>query len=417
MSAVTVGDCLARVEQLEPTLHAFQSLRDRDEVLQEAASIDTGLPLAGVPVAIKDNVDVEGLPTRQGSAASPTAPAERDDELVRRLRAAGCVVIGKTQMPELAVWPFTEPEAFPPPQNPVRPGATPGGSTGGGAVAVAAGMAALALGSDGGGSIRVPAACCGLVGIKPGPGVVPLAGGMETHWFGMTEFGPIARTASDAALMLDILAGTDRYRRLGEPQPLRIAFSAAHPNLGVRAKAEIRGNLDQAMRTLEGAGHNVRRARVPYPPTLGMRFSNRWLAGIAADAVELPQERLEARTRSMVRRGTKLGRKVKPAAADPFGGRMRRWFDDHDVLITPVLTRPPVPIGSWQGKGWVRTMLGVANWIYTVPWNLARLPAASIPFRGGALQLIGPEGSEETLLSLAAQLERLAATEVQRNRG
>jgi amidase len=98
---------------------------------------------------------------------------------------------------------------------------------------------------------------------------------------------------------------------------------------------------------------------------------------------------------------------VKPAADDPFGARMREWFADYDVLITPTLSRPPVPIGTWRGKGWVRTMLGVANWLYTVPWNLARLPAASVPFRGQGLQLVGPERSEGVLLSLAAQLEDL----------
>ncbi len=402
-----ISDCLARLDELEPTLHAFQAVR-RDEALAEAVSVDPTLPLAGVPVAIKDNVDVAGLPTRVGSAAMPDRPAERDDELVRRLRAAGCIVVGKTQMPELAAWPFTEPEAFAAPQNPLHPGMTPGGSTGGGAVAVAAGMARLALGSDGGGSIRVPAACCGLVGLKPGPGIVPLAGGVGEHWYGLTEFGPLARTVADAALMLDVLAGTDRYRN---PQPasgLRIGFSAAHPSLGVRPKPAIRDTLDRAHRALQDAGHRVTQARVPYPPTLGMRFSSRWLAGIAQDAQPLAADKLEERTRKMAKRGAKIARKVKPAADDPFGARMRSWFADYDALVTPVLTRPPVPIGTWAGKGWVRTMLGVGNWIYTVPWNLARLPAASVPFAGTGLQLVGPPGSEATLLSLAAQLEQLA---------
>jgi amidase len=252
----------------------------------------------------------------------------------------------------------------------------------------------------------VPAACCGLVGIKPGPGIVPLAGGATEHWYGLTEFGPIARTVADAALMLDVLAGTDRYAELRPASGLRIAFSAAHPSLGVRAKATIRNALERARQTLQEAGHDAKQARVPYSPTLGMRFSSRWLAGIAQDAQGLPTERLEDRTRKMARRGAKIAHKVQPAADDPFGERMRRWFADYDALITPTLARPPVPIGKWAGKGWIRTMLGVANWIYTVPWNLARLPAASIPFGGVGLQLIGPPDSEGTLLSLAAQLEQ-----------
>jgi amidase len=272
-------------------------------------------------------------------------------------------------------------------------------------------MAALALGSDGGGSIRVPSACCGLVGIKPGPGVVPLAGGAEQHWYGMTEFGPIARTAADAALMLDVLAGTTTYRNLDTPHGLRIAVAPAHPSPGVRPKAPIRAALDEASTALAAAGHTVTKARVPYPPTIGMRFSNRWLAGIAQDAGGLPADTLEERTRKMAKRGTKLAKKVKPAAADPFGARMREWFADFDVLITPTLSRPPVPIGTWAGKGWVRAMLGVGNWLYTVPWNLARLPAASVPFHGQGLQLVGPEGSERTLLSIAAQLESLDGTD------
>src|SRR5579871_3042707 len=341
----SVEDCISRIDELEPRIRAFQTVR-REEALAESANVDPSLPLAGVPVAVKDNVDVAGMPTRFGSAATSAEPVTEDDELVRRLRAAGAIVVGKTQMPELAIWPFTEPEAYPAPQNPLHPGMTPGGSTGGGAAAVAAGMAALALASDGGGSIRVPSACCGLVGIKPGPGVVPLAGGAHEHWFGMTEFGPIARTAADAALMLDVLAGTTAYRDLETPQSLRIAVAPAHPAPGVRPKPPIRAALDAAATGLEDAGHSVTKARVPYPPTLGMRFSNLWLAGIAQDADTLPTAKLEARTQKMAKRGAKLQKKVTPAAGDPFGARMREWFADYDVLITPTLSRPPVPIGT-----------------------------------------------------------------------
>ena len=173
-----IGAHLERIAASDPAIRAFQVVR-ADKALAEAAALAertdlADLPLAGVPVAVKDNVDVAGEPTRMGSAATSQAAAEADDELVSRLRAAGCVVIGKTQLPELAIWPFTEPAVAAATRNPWNRSRTPGGSTGGGAAAVAAGMAALALGSDGGGSIRIPAACCGLFGLKPSPGLVPL---------------------------------------------------------------------------------------------------------------------------------------------------------------------------------------------------------------------------------------------------
>src|SRR5579859_3533729 len=194
---------LDRIEAIEPQINAFRVVRS-EAALREAAELArrplADLPLAGVPVAIKDNVAVAGEPTRLGSAATSGVPAAADDKLVARLRAAGCVIIGKTQLPELAIWPFTEPVAFGPTRNPWDQGRTAGGSTGGGAAAVVAGMAALALGSDGGGSIRIPAACCGAFGFKPGRGLVPVAGGGPAHWFGLTEFGPIARTVGDAAM-------------------------------------------------------------------------------------------------------------------------------------------------------------------------------------------------------------------------
>ncbi len=432
---------LDRIAAADPVIRAFQAVR-ADGALADAEALgrrdDLGtLPLAGVPVAVKDNVDVAGLPTRRGSAATPTAPARRDDELVRRLRQAGAIPIGTTQLPELAIWPFTEPAAFPATRNPWDLSRSPGGSTGGGAAAVATGMAALALGSDGGGSIRIPAACCGITGLKPGSGVVPLAGGASQHWYGLTAFGPLARCAADAAAMLHVLAGgiraddasrndasrNDASRNddgpddLAPPRLLRIAVSARHPAPGARVAPPVRAALDEAAGLLRAAGHTVTWARPPYPANLGLRFSQRWLAGIAEDAHDLPVDALEARTRAMVRRGRRAARRVRPAAADPFAARAAGWLGRYDVLLTPTLARAAVPLGTWDGKGWVRTMLGVGNWLYTTPWNLAGLPAASVPFGrvpSGSdaglpigLQIVAPAGAEATVLSLAAQLEQL----------
>ena len=242
MSPVDVLEAhLDRIEALDPTMKAFQVVR-RDEALAEAAVLADrqdldALPLAAVPVGVKDNVDVAGTPTRQGSAGTSSAPAERDDELVSRLRSAGCVVIGKTQMPELAIWPFTEPTAFPVTRNPWDLDRTPGGSTGGGAAAVAAGMTALALGSDGGGSLRVPAACCGIVGLKPGAGVVPLAGGAAAHWYGMTAFGPLARTVSDTAIALMC---SPAGRRIESPARRSGRFESRSPRATRRSVLEPR---------------------------------------------------------------------------------------------------------------------------------------------------------------------------------
>jgi len=410
---------LERIAERDSAISAFQVVRG-EQALAEAAALadrdDLGaLPLAGVPVAIKDNVDIAGEPTRFGSAATPPGPAAADDQLVARLRAAGCVVIGKTKMPELAIWPFTEPAAAAATRNPWSRDRTPGGSTGGGAAAVAAGMAGLALGSDGGGSIRIPAACCGLFGLKPTPGLVPLPSGRDEHWLGLSAFGPLARTVPDAAIMLDVLAGTTSYANPEPPErPLRIAFSVSHPLPGAKATAAAAAALNAAVGLLRDAGHVLTEQSPRYPITLGLRFNGRWLAGIAQDADGLDRAALEPRTRNMARLGARLSGRVKPASADPFGRQAAGFFAaGYDVLMTPTLTRGPDPVGTWQGKGWIRTMLGVANWIYTPAWNLAGLPAASVPFGSDddglplGLQLVGPAGSEATLLGLASQIERL----------
>lgn len=407
---------LRRIDELEPHLHAFSAVL-HESARAEAAHLrgrpDLGdLPLAGVPVAIKDNLDVAGLPTTHGSAATPRTPAPEDDVIVRRLREAGALVVGKTVLPELAIWPFTESAAFPPARNPWDLSRTPGGSSGGSAVAVAARMAAVAVGSDGGGSIRIPAACCGLVGAKPAPGLVPVPGGV--HWYGLSAWGSLARTVGDAALMLDVMAASDAHHDPPPPdRPLRIAASTRHPVVGARLAREQRAALDGVAEAFAAAGHHVRRTTPPYPLT-PFEFINLWQAGIAQDAEELDHERLEPRTRALARRGRRSKSKVRPVPATRFAARMAGWFQDHDVLLAPILATPAVPIGTWEGKGWLGTMMGAARWMgYASLWNLAGAAAVAVPAglssRGLplAVQLIGPAGSERTLLGLAAQLEQV----------
>lgn len=411
---------LARIERLDGTLGAFQVV-ERERALADARAVDAdpsrrGGPLAGVPVAVKDNVDVEGLPTRYGSAATPGGPAPADDELVRRLRAAGCVVLGKTRMPELAIWPFTESAAFGVTRNPWWPERTAGGSSGGSAAAVAARMAAAALGSDGGGSIRIPAACCGVFGFKPAPGLVPPAGGWESHWLGLSAFGPLSRTVEDGALMLDVLAGRPPRPPPAAMARLRIAVSLRPTVPGGRIDPEVAAAVEDAARRLREAGHSVVPADPPYPMDGGVRFSRRWLPGIAQDAEGLDPARLEPRTRKMARAGRLLRRLglAAPVAREPWGVRIRAWFEGRDLLLMPVLASPAVPHHRWS-RGWIRTTLGVAGWIQTAVWNLAAFPAASVPVALSkerlplAVQLVAPPGAEETILAVARQLEDLAA--------
>jgi amidase len=169
--------------------------------------------------------------------------------------------------------------------------------------------------------------------------------------------------------------------------------------------------VDEIAAVLRDAGHSVVTASPSYPLTLGLRFNGRWLAGIAQDARGLRTDALEDRTRAMVRRGERLSGRARPASADPFTSRVAAWFGDYDVLITPTLTRSPYPVGTWDGKGWISTMLSVANWIYTPPWNMAGLPAASVPFglddEGLPIGIQLTAGAESVLLGLASQIERL----------
>jgi amidase len=204
---------LSRIEAIDGELGAFQVVR-RDAALAEADAVAarsdlSTLPLAGVPVAVKDNVPVTGEPMRDGSAGSDPTPQTRDHEVVRRLRAAGAVVVGLTAVPELCVFGATD-SVFGVTRNPWSLSRTPGGSSGGSAAAVASAMVPVAHGNDGMGSIRIPAACTGLVGIKPGLGTVPAQLG-NGSWFDMAENGPLATTVADCALVLSVLADRPEF--------------------------------------------------------------------------------------------------------------------------------------------------------------------------------------------------------------
>ncbi len=411
---------LERIAALDPSVHAFQVVRP-DEARAEARALAArgdlaGLPLAGVPVAVKDEREMAGYPTRHGSLATSEEPAAADDELVRRLRQAGAVPIGKTTLPELGLWPFTETAAFGATRNPWSLDHSPSGSTGGGAAAVAGAMAPLALGSDGGGSIRMPASCCGLVGIKPGPGVVPAATG-HSNWCGMAEAGPLATTVADLALMLDVLAGTESYREVAPPgRALRIAASSASPAMGVKVHAEVERCFRDTVEALRGAGHALVVESPPYRPTDTLPFLQRAFVGGAEQADSLRFEALEPRSRSWVRTGRWLRRyrPPSPATADAVRGRFQGWFErsGYDLLLTPTLATPPLRIGAYQGKGMWPTILGLTRFMpFTPLMNLLGFPAMSVPAGRSSdglpvgVQLAAPRGGEPLLLSVARQLE------------
>uniref|UniRef100_UPI001BDC7589 amidase n=1 Tax=Pseudonocardia lacus TaxID=2835865 RepID=UPI001BDC7589 len=363
-SAVEVARAhLARIAERDAVVGAFQA-HDPRRVLLEAEAVDGradrfALPLAGVPVAVKDNVDVAGYPTRHGSTATSDEPARRDDELVRRLRAAGAVIMGKTRMPELAIWGFTH-SALGVTRNPDDPARDPGGSSGGSAAAVAAGMATLALGTDGGGSIRIPAAYCGLVGLKPGRGVVPLPGGAEEHWCGMSVAGPIARTAADAALMFDVLRGGgeddgSRPDAADDPAwPGSAVLSLASPFPLGRLHPDHRAAAVGAVARLRAEGTAVLVADPPYPRTLTSQWTRRWHAGVARDVADLGLARgaIEHRTATLARKGRRAQRLARPDERAPQRWRERflTWFDGHDLLVTPATATGPFAAGRPRGR-------------------------------------------------------------------
>jgi amidase len=420
--------CLSRIEALNPRLNSFR-VTLADEALSAAdAPVDSEAPLAGVPIAIKDDTPVAGQATTHGARTfGPPAPA--DAEVVRRLRAAGAIPIGITNVPELTIFPWTASDANGITHNPWDLARTPGGSSGGSASAVAAGMVPCATGSDGGGSIRIPASCCGLVGMKPTRGRISMQPAAE-HWLGLSTYGPLARTVADSALLLDVMQGAvagdkavappplGSYREAASAPPgrLRIAVSRKiPPGLIASLSGDQRQAWERMSSLLSDLGHEVAE-RHPGYGLASLEFTQTWLRGIYEESLTVPdRSKLERSTRQMAaagklisdRRAEKLRSKRGATTA-----RMLALWEEFDVLLTPGLARTALPAEGGYGRAGAVAFDKAARFTpWTPVFNLTGQPAVTLPAGFAAdglplsVQLVGRLGAEDTLYSLAGQIE------------
>jgi amidase len=449
-ASVREGDVTARelvetslqaIDRVNGELNAFVTLCD-ERALAEADAIEPGdsRPLAGIPIAIKDLVALTaGVRTTMGMNAMEEWVPSADGALVRRLREAGAIVVGKTNTPEMGILPVTEPQRFGPARNPWDTSRTTGGSSGGSAAAVASGMVPVAHANDGGGSIRIPASCCGLVGLKPSRGRVSLAPEFSEFAGGVAIEGCVSRNVADTALILDVISGYEPGDPYWAPDPsapfveavertpgsLRIAYTTTSPN-GVPVHDDCVSAVVETAELLASLGHSVEEA----PPFTDERYVENfiriWTAGVADEVhtygrlrgQPLDLDKLEPLTREMVALADSWKATDYLAALDYLHQMARQLvaaWSDLDVLLTPTVAQPPLPIGALAPKDGERAfqwLLNAAGWVpFTPVWNVTGQPAVSLPLAQSpeglpiGVQLVGPPAGEELLLSLAAQLE------------
>lgn len=447
---------LERSEQTEPVLNAFTH-RMTDWARQRAAGALSG-PFAGVPFLLKDlGQDVAGHPTSDGCAALSARPALTTSAVVQRLLDAGLVPFAKTSTPELGAKAVTEPEAFGPTRNPWDPTRTPGGSSGGSAAAVAAGVVPAASGSDGGGSLRIPAACCGLVGLKPGRGLVPSGPDRDEGVFGASTPGVLTRSVRDTAALLDVLITSDRTARYRSKLPERPLLSEVGVDPGrLRVGFTTRSGLIDAVDSeavaavtgtaelLSNLGHHVEEASTTYDDrAVAEDFLTVWFVNAAHRVAGIRAitggEDVELDTRIMAAIGRATPAPVLMAALERWhthAAALAEMHTRYDLLLTPTLARPPLTIGALdtppaarraarvvlaaRGGRLVRAMgqvqeMVIANlgWVpFTQLANITGRPAVSLPLHWTAeglplgVQLIGDLGAEGLLVRVASQLEQ-----------
>ena len=440
---------LERIARYNPRLNAFRVVfaerarMEADQADARRGAGDSKRPLLGVPIAVKDEFDVAGEVTTFGTNAYGE-PAREDSEIVRRARAAGAVVIGKTHMPELGAVPWTESPTWGVTRNPWNLQHSPGGSSGGSAAAVAAGLVGAALAGDGGGSIRFPSAYCGLFGCKTQRGRVPLAPHLNA-WHGLCVNGVLARSVRDSALFYDAIADGPADPGAPEVPPsafmaalaqaangapggpsnggsggraLRIAVSSKLPPSPLtKLHPENRAALEETVALLRSLGHEVNEREVDHGPLApAPEFTAIVLRSIHEEAATFAHpERLERRIRAIAR----LGGMLPPGVVDwalgrkaAYAARLNEPLADHDVLLTPVTPAPAPRIGAREGQFWLRTTVeATATVPYAACWNFTGQPACSVPAGFAAdglpraVQLVGRPNDEATLIALAAQIE------------
>jgi len=459
--AELVEEVISRIEVHNPKINAvIYKMYDHARAASKGDLPDG--PFKGVPFLLKDlQLTYTGAPTSSGNRLLKNIPMPQDSEIVGRFKAAGLIILGKTNTPEFGLVPYTEPDAFGPTRNPWDLNRTPGGSSGGSAAAVAARLVPMAHGSDGGGSIRIPASCCGVLGLKPSRGRVPTGPERGEIWRGFSIDHVLTRSVRDSAAMLDAIAGTDIGAPYAappqarpflqevntEPGRLRIAFTS-NPLMGHTVHDDCKKGLDATVRLLHQLGHEVIEAT---PKIEAEAFAVAFLTIIAGEtradiewAAQLAKHRparvdfdVSTYAVSMIGQAlsaadyAKAGRYLQTA-----GREIGRFFEQYDVLLTPTLSRPPVPIGALQPSNREQTLIKLigslnANWLlnalgvikplaaqtfdfipYTPPFNVTGQPAISVPLYWNeaglpvGMQFAGRFGDEATLFRLTGQIER-----------
>jgi amidase len=437
--AELVEAAIERIERLNPKLNAVV-FKAYDAARAKAAAKLSG-PFAGVPMLLKDILAAKkGWPTRSGARFAPGAPSASDATLVARFEAAGLIPLGKTNVPEFGLVPFTEPKLYGPARNPWKLDHSTGGSSGGSAAAVAAGIVPLAHANDGGGSIRIPAACCGLVGLKPTRGRNPLGPILGDIFGGLVAEHVVSRSVRDTAAALDATAGPeigDPYAAppapgsylaatKKKPKKLRIAFATKRFD-GAAFDLECKAATEAAAKLCEKLGHRVEEGLPPVPPAdIRASFAPIWASGLAmtvdfiANAAGKTPARddFEGLTWSLYQLGktiTAAQYQMAWAGLQGLSRRVAAWQQPYDAWITPVLATPPMKIGAidLEETDLTKAWAPIASYVpFTGLQNITGQPAISLPLawsKSGlpiGVQFVGRFGEEHVLLQLAAQIEK-----------
>ena len=423
---------LSRIEQYDPQLGSFYHVAQESAIAdaqqktaQLEQTLDTNyLPtFFGVPIAIKDLKAVADMPITFGIPGLKDQISQYDEGVIAKIRQAGFIILGKTATSQLGSFPYTEPEGFAPTRNPWNLEYTPGGSSGGSAAAVAAGLCSIALGGDAGGSIRGPAACCGLVGIKPSRGRISFAP-VGDRLSGLGTHGILTRTVADAAAFLDIASGymTGDPYWLDHPEtsflvntqqtlpPLKIGYTTSLLPVGQPAP-ECQSSISKIVQQLEIMGHQTIPQAIDLSP-LVEPFKTVWSSAVTASGI--PPEVLSPMNQWVLTQSGTAGDYLQAVTEmQLFARKLVSLFAQIDVLVAPTYMHPAIKIGEWANLSPEATFQRIVNWILPCPpFNVTGQPVINVPVGFDAqdvplgVQLVGKPNSEATIIALAAQLEQ-----------